>query len=152
MEGSKIKKLKFICKVRGKKHKIQPITCLEGPEDYKYSSPLFLTSSLDGGKWSSLRPSLFASGKEIRCTFFRSMGEPQGRCGRVQKISTLQRDSIREPSIPQRITILTELSRPTKFNRAIKKLRIVILNSNCITKVSLNFAERLNKPGHLTYW
>ena len=152
MGGSQIKKLKFTCKVRGKKSKIQHITGLEVPEEYKYNTRISLTSSLDGGRWSTLRSSRFASGKEIHCTFYWRMGGPQARCGRVQKISNLQRDSIPRPTIPQRITILTELSWPTKVNRAIKKLRMIILNSNCITKLNLNFADRFNKPGHRTYW
>lgn len=80
-----------------------------------YSSPLSLTSSLDGGRWSTLHPSCFAPGKEIYCTFCRSMDGSQGRCGQVQKISTLLWDLIPGRSTPQRITIVIDLSRPTRL-------------------------------------
>jgi hypothetical protein len=55
----------------------------EGPEvEQTSSSTLSLTSALDRSGWLTPRP-----GKESWCPFYRRLGEPQGRSGRVQKIS-----------------------------------------------------------------
>jgi hypothetical protein len=46
---------------------VHPITGHEGPEgENKYSSTLSLTSTLDGGGFSTPRPGRFNPGKEIR--------------------------------------------------------------------------------------
>jgi hypothetical protein len=54
-----------------------------------YSSALSLTSALDDGRggWLTPRPDRFTHGKETRCPLYRRLGEPQGRSGRVRKIS-----------------------------------------------------------------
>jgi len=45
--------------------KINPITGHEGSEgEYRYSSTLSLTSALDGGWWSTLRPGRFTPEKD----------------------------------------------------------------------------------------
>ena len=49
--------------------------------------------------------------KETRYPLYRRLGWPQGRSGRVRKISPL-RDSIPRPYSPQRVVIPTVLSRP----------------------------------------
>ena len=47
----------------------------------------FLTSALDGGGWSTPRPGRFTPEKETRYPLYRRLGGPQGRFGRVRKIS-----------------------------------------------------------------
>ena len=65
----------------GKKHgKVHTITGHEGPEvKYRYSSTLSLTSALDA-------PAALPPGK-TRYPLYRKLGGPQGRSGRVRKIS-----------------------------------------------------------------
>jgi hypothetical protein len=50
-----------------------------------HSSTLSLTTALDGGGWSTPRPSRFILGKETRYPLYRSLGGPQGRSRRVRK-------------------------------------------------------------------
>jgi hypothetical protein len=72
--------------------KVHPRRGHEGPEEeQKYSSTLSLTSALDGGGWLTPRPGRFTPEKETRYLLYRRLGGPQGRCGRVRKISP-QRD------------------------------------------------------------
>jgi len=56
-------------------------------------------------------PAALSLGK-TRYSLYRRLGEPQGRSGRVRKISP-QRDSIPGPSGPLRVSIPTELSNRT---------------------------------------
>jgi hypothetical protein len=73
---------------REKTLKVYSITGTEGPEgEQRYSSTLSLTSALDGGRWSTPRPSRFTPAKENQYPLYRSLGGPQGRFGRVRKIS-----------------------------------------------------------------
>ena len=73
------------CTVNGKVH---PKTGHKGPEgEQRYSSTLYLTSALEGGGWSTPRPGRFIPGKETRYPLYRRLGGPQGRSGRVRKIS-----------------------------------------------------------------
>jgi hypothetical protein len=70
------------------KGKVHPRTGHEGSEgEYRYSSTLSLTSTLDGGGWSTPRPGRFTTGKETRYPLYRKLGTPQGRSERVWKIS-----------------------------------------------------------------
>jgi hypothetical protein len=70
------------------KSKGQPRTGHEGPErEQRYSCTLSLTLALDGGGWSTPRPSRFTPGKQTRYTLCRRLGGPQGRSGRMRKIS-----------------------------------------------------------------
>jgi hypothetical protein len=55
-----------------------------GVEVYLYLS---LTSALDGGGWSTPRPGRFTPAKDTRYPLYKKMGGPQGRSGRVRKIS-----------------------------------------------------------------
>ena len=50
-----------------------------------YRPALSLTSALDGGGWLTPRPGRFAPGKETRYPFYRRVGRPQGRSGRVRR-------------------------------------------------------------------
>jgi len=60
----------------------------EGPEGkQKFSFTRFLTSALDGGGWSTTRPDRFTPEKVTRYPLYRRLGGPQGRGGRVRKIS-----------------------------------------------------------------
>jgi hypothetical protein len=52
-----------------------------------YSSTLSLTSALDRGRWSKPRPGRFTPGKESPYQLYGRLGGPQGRPGRVWKIS-----------------------------------------------------------------
>ena len=66
---------------------VDPITGHEGSEgELIYSTTLSLTSVLDGSGWSTPRPSRFTPGK-TRNQLYRKLGGPQGRSGRVRKIS-----------------------------------------------------------------
>ena len=72
-----------LCKDKG-----LPRTGHEGPEgEERYSCTLSLTSALNEGGWSTPRPGRFTPGKETRYPLYRRLGGPQGRSGRVLKIS-----------------------------------------------------------------
>ena len=47
-----------------------------------------MTTALEGGEGSASRPGGSLSPGMTRYRFYRSMGEPQGRSGQVQKISS----------------------------------------------------------------
>ena len=60
----------------------------EGPEGkQRYSYALSLTSALDGGGWSTPRPSCFIPGKETRYPLCRRLGAHQGRSEHRRKTS-----------------------------------------------------------------
>ena len=66
---------------------VQPITCHEGKAcEQKCSSTLSLTSALDGGDGQRHAPTALSQGK-TRYPLYRKLGGPQGRSGRVRKIS-----------------------------------------------------------------
>ena len=70
------------------KGKARPTTCHEVPDGEKrYSSTPSLTSALDGGGWSTPRPDRFTLQKENCSPLYRRLCGPQGRAGRVRKIS-----------------------------------------------------------------
>ena len=60
------------------------------------------------GGWSTPRPGRLTSGKETRCPLYRRMGGPQGRSGRVRKISPPT--GIRSPDRPAHSESLYRLS------------------------------------------
>ena len=63
-------------------------TCQEAPDaEYRNSSALSSTSTLDAGGWSLLRPCHFTPGKKTRYPFYGRMDESQGQSGQVRKIS-----------------------------------------------------------------
>ena len=69
------------------KAKVLPRTGHEGPEwEQMYSSTLPSTSALDGVGWSAPRLGRFTPGK-TRYPLYRRLGGPQGRSGRVWKMS-----------------------------------------------------------------
>jgi hypothetical protein len=66
--------------------KVHPPTDYEGPEwEQRYSSNLSLIAALDGGGWSTPRPSRFTLGTERPGA--QRIERPQGRPGLVRKIS-----------------------------------------------------------------
>jgi hypothetical protein len=74
------------------KVKLRPITGHEGPEgEYRYTSTLSLTSTLDEGECSRQRSGRFTLGKETQtqCPFYRRLGGPQGPDGEYRYTSTL---------------------------------------------------------------
>ena len=78
----------IVTPLRDGKGKIPPLTGHEDPEGkQRYSSILSLPSALDAGGWSMPRPGRFTPGKETWYPLYRRLGGPQGRSGRVQKIS-----------------------------------------------------------------
>jgi len=48
---------------------------------------LLFNLSARWGRWSAPRPGFFIPGKETRYPLYRRLGGPQGRSGRVRKIS-----------------------------------------------------------------
>ena len=97
--------------VRRGKGKGHPRTGHDGPEEeQRYSSTFSLTSALDGGWWSTPRPGRFVLGLDYRYPLYRRLGDPQGRSGRVRKISPLT--GIRSQDRPARSESLYRLSYP----------------------------------------
>jgi hypothetical protein len=79
-----IPEVKIKCKDKGR-----PITCYEGPErEQMYNSTLPSTSEVDWGGVGGQHhaPAALPPGK-TRYSLYRRLGEPQGRSGRVRKIS-----------------------------------------------------------------
>ena len=71
------------------KGKVRPRTDHEGPDgEYRYSSTLSLTSALEGGGLLTPRPGRFTPRKEKPYPLYRRLVGPQGRSGRVRKISS----------------------------------------------------------------
>jgi hypothetical protein len=72
-------------KVKGKRH---PITGHEGPVgEYRYSCTLSLTSALYGVGVQHQAPAALPPGKETQYPLYKRLGGPQGRVGRLRKIS-----------------------------------------------------------------
>ena len=76
-----------------------------------YSSTLPSTSALDGGGWSTPRLCRFTPTKDP-VPIVQEAGWAPGPVWTVAENLAPHRDSIPGPPIPQRVTILTELSRP----------------------------------------
>jgi hypothetical protein len=68
----------------------------------------FFNLGVRWGGWSTLRSGRFSSGNEIRYPLYRRLGGPQGRSGRVRKISPPT--GIRSPDRPVRSQSLYRLS------------------------------------------
>ena len=72
------------CKGKGKVH---PTTGHKGQEgEQRYSFTFSLTSVLNGGGWSTSRPSRFTPRKKTQNSLYRRLGGPQGQSGWVRKI------------------------------------------------------------------
>jgi len=83
------------------KCKFRPGTGHEGTEGEKRcSSTISLTSALDGGGWSTPRPSRCNPGKDTVPTVQKASG-PQGRSGQLRKISPPPRFDLRPMIQPQ---------------------------------------------------
>ena len=79
--------LRLLRSVTYDKGKACPRTDHEGRDgECRYKSTLSLTSVLERGGWLTPRPSCFTPGNEIRYQFIGDW-RPQGRSGRVRKIS-----------------------------------------------------------------
>jgi hypothetical protein len=74
--------------VEMRKRRISPRTGHEGPEVKSNRSTLSLTSAINGGGCSTPRPGCFIPPKETWYPLYRRLCGPQGRSGRVQKISS----------------------------------------------------------------
>ena len=67
---------------------IHPRTSHVGLEvEQRYSSTLSLNLALDWGGWTTPHLGRFSPRKETRYPFYRRLGRPQGRSGRVRKTS-----------------------------------------------------------------
>ena len=73
------------CSEGYKLNEVHPRTGHKSPDEKRDSSTLSLTSALDRVRDATPRPNP-PPGK-TRCPVYRRMGEPQGRCGQVRKIS-----------------------------------------------------------------
>jgi hypothetical protein len=79
----------ILVSVRRSIGKVHPRTGHEGIKwEQMYGSTISLTSTLYGSWWSSLRPCRFTRRKETRYPFHRRLGGPQGRSGRVRRMSS----------------------------------------------------------------
>jgi hypothetical protein len=61
---------------------------MKAQRGWRYSSTLSLTLALEGGGWLRPRSCRFTPGKETQYPLYRQLGGPQGRYGRVWKISS----------------------------------------------------------------
>ena len=94
------------------KGKVHPITGHEGLEmEQRYTATLSLTLALDGVVGQRHAPAAIPPAK-TRYPLYRRLGGPQGRSGRVRKISP-PRGFDPGPSSRQRVVIPTAISRPT---------------------------------------
>ena len=110
------------------KGKVLPRTGHEGPEGEQIcSSTLPSTSALDGGGRSTPRPGRFTPGKDPVPIVNRRLGGPQGRSGRLRKISLST--GIRSPDRPTRSESLYRLSYPG-FERICASI-IMTENESC---------------------
>jgi len=71
---------------KGKIHSRGPTRAQRG--DRRIALPFLFTSALDEGGWSTPRPGRFIPWKGTRYLLCRRLGGPQGRSGRVRKISS----------------------------------------------------------------
>ena len=94
---------------------VRPTTGYDGPDgEYRYSSTLSLTLALDWGGWSTPRPGRFTRRKETWYPLYRRLSGPQGRSGRVRKISLPT--GIQSPDCPARGKSLYRLHYPGPRN------------------------------------
>ena len=88
-----------------------PITGHEGPEgEQMYSCTLPSTSALDGGRWSAPRPGRFTLRKDPIPIVQEAGWAPQGRSGRVRKISPPPQPGFDPPDRSARSESLYRLS------------------------------------------
>ena len=95
------------------KGKFRPKTDHESPEEQTYSSTLSLTSALDRGGWLTPRPGRFTPGKETRYTHSIGCWVVSRPIWTGAENLAPHLDSIPGSPSPLRVTIVTELSRPT---------------------------------------
>jgi len=91
--------------------------------EYRYSSTLSLNSAVDAGWLSTVRPGRFTPGKETRYPLYWRLGGPQGRSGRVRRISPYT--EIRSLDRPARSELLYRLSYPGPHCAWAGKLKLV---------------------------
>jgi len=102
----------FVCtlfkKVKVKVTQKRPRRPGGGVEVKRYS--FFNLGARWGGGWSTPRPGRFTPGRETQYPLYRRVGGPQGRSGRLWKISPTT--EIRSPDRPARSDSLYRLSYP----------------------------------------
>jgi hypothetical protein len=82
----------WLKKITCKAYKVKglPLTHFEGTErglEVQFHS--FLTSALDGGRWSTRRPSRLTPGTQPLCISYRRLNGPRGRSGRMWRRENL---------------------------------------------------------------
>jgi len=118
------------------KVKVHLITGHEGPEgEYRCSSTLSLTSALDGVGGQRHAPSALPTEKTWY-PLYRRLGGPQGRCGRVRKISPPT--EIRSPDRSALSESLYRLSCPGSH------VGIQLIGLYCFTNLTHNSGICLN--------
>ena len=119
--GSNQERRFMICKGKGK-GKVHPRTDHEGLEGVqRQNTTLPLTSALYGVGGQGHASAALPPGK-TRYPLYRRLGGPQGRSGRVRKISPPNRNSIPGSSSPQRVAIPTELTRYSVYDQRCSKV------------------------------
>jgi hypothetical protein len=125
------------------KGQVHPRTGYEGPEEeWRYSSTLYLTSALDGVGGPCHAPAASPSGK-IWYLLYRRLGGPQGRSGRVRKISPPT--GIRSPDRTARSESLYRLSYPDQRFLSCTESKVVLCKR--LAAVSLVWASPQLPPG-----
>jgi hypothetical protein len=104
----------------------------------RYSSTFSLTSTLDGDGWSTQRPGRFTTGKVARFQLSSRLGGPQGRSGRVRKISPLRPNGIRSPDRPARSKSLLRYPGPP-FAVTYRPI-----NARCVSETSFQYFKKSN--------
>jgi hypothetical protein len=121
------------------KVKVYPVTAHEGPYvEQRYNSTLSLTSALDGGVCSMPRPGrLFPRERPVTHCIGCCVG-PQGRSGRVRKISSPPGFDLRTVQ-----PLPTALSRTTAAdNDNVIIIIIIIIIINVLIHISIIFQVR----------
>jgi hypothetical protein len=82
-----------------------------------------MTSTLERGEWSAVRPGRTLPPGKTRCPLYRRLGGPQGRSGQAENLSP---NGIRSPDHPARSQSLYPLSYPAhcEMSRACNKLHL----------------------------
>jgi hypothetical protein len=118
------------------KHPFHPITGHEGPEvEYRYSSTLSLTSTLDGGGWSTPRPGRCTPGKDSVPIVYEAEWAPEPVWMGAENLAPT---GIRSPDRPGRSESVYRLHYPGPQS---KHPSFFKLKKNC--KISYNYVSNL---------
>ena len=105
----------------------------------RYISTPSLTSVLDGGGLSTPLPSRFTPWKETQHPFYRRLGGPKGRCGRVWKTSPSP--GLDPRTVQPVASRYTDYAIPAHFLHIVRNLRMqgaIPLSPICLRRMVLN--------------